>query len=60
MKRRNSFKHTGLVAAGLLLPEMVKAAEPSPLIYLSPIKSDGNLSRCQADGSRVLLRYQPV
>ena len=31
------------------LPLVANAAEESELIYLSPVKSDGNLSRCQAE-----------
>ena len=32
-----------------LLPLVAKAAKESELIYLSPVKSDGNLSSCQAE-----------
>ena len=33
----------------LLANAQATAAAESPLIYLSPVKSDGNLSRCQAE-----------
>ncbi len=44
---------TGFAAAGIL-PALARAAgaedlDELDLIYLSPIKSDGNLSRCQAE-----------
>ena len=36
-------------AGSLLLPRLSLAATESNLIYISPIRSDGKLSRCQAE-----------
>ncbi len=52
MNRRH-FMHTGAVLAGGLLTAahipLHAEEEESPLIYLSPLKSNGALSRCQAE-----------
>ena len=49
MHRRQILKSA--LAAPLVgaLPSLVSADDESPLIYLSPIKSNGELSKCQAE-----------
>jgi len=53
MKRRAFIRNTSILAAGALaLPRIAYAApagDEAQLIYLSPIKSDGALSSCQAE-----------
>lgn len=50
MKRRAFIRNTSiLTAAAFSLPRIAMAADESQLIYLSPIKSDGALSNCQAE-----------
>ena len=50
MKRRHFLQATaGAVTLGSLASMPAKAADEAHLIYLSPMKSDGNLSRCQAE-----------
>ena len=46
--RRRVLQAGGVLALGALAPWRAQAAE-SHLIYLSPLKSDGSLSRCQAE-----------
>ena len=46
--RRRLLQTGGILAMGALAPWRVQAAE-SHLIYLSPVKRDGSLSRCQAE-----------
>ena len=53
MQRRTFIRNSGLILAGAALPWSVQAgakteAEPH-LIYLSPVRSDGKLSSCQAE-----------
>ena len=47
MNRRQFIISASVLAAGSSLP--VLAAKESAVIYLSPIKSNGELSRCQAE-----------
>lgn len=50
MQTRRSFLAAGGLVAGVaLLPMASRADAESPLIYLSPIKSNGALSACQAE-----------
>ena len=53
MNRRESLAALGALAAGAALPlraaEIPAAADQSPLIYITPIRSDGRESRCQAE-----------
>ena len=49
MERRTFLKTGGLLLAGAALPGALQAAAESHLIYLSPLKSNGQLSRCQAE-----------
>ena len=50
MQRRQFLQATaGVVALGSLASLPIQAAEESPLIYLSTVKSDGDLSSCQAE-----------
>ena len=49
MQRRTFMRQSALLAAGALLPGIGQAAQQSPLIYISPFKSNGALSRCQAE-----------
>ena len=50
MQRRQFLQVTaGAAVLGPLLSAPLQAAEESELIYLSPVKSDGNLSKCQAE-----------
>ncbi len=50
MFSRRQFLHSAAVlTSAAVLPISAHAADQSPLIYLSPIKSDGTLSKCQAE-----------
>lgn len=53
MNRRDSLRTLGLLAAGVALPlraqTLPPAADTSELIYVTPIRSDGVESRCQAE-----------
>ena len=49
ISRRQVLGSAVAVSALALFPISVRAAEQSPLIYLSPIKTDGELSACQAE-----------
>ena len=53
MKRRTFLQHSGVVAATVLtapwLSAVAQAASESAVIYLSPLKTNGALSQCQAE-----------
>ncbi|MEM7001053.1 MAG: hypothetical protein AAF529_09710 [Pseudomonadota bacterium] len=49
MRRRTLLQSAALLPLTAALPQWGSASAESPLIYLSPVKSDGNLSRCQAE-----------
>ncbi len=49
MKRRSFLSGATVLAGAALAPGLIHAADESPLIYLSPLKSNGELSRCQAE-----------
>jgi hypothetical protein len=52
MKRREFIRNSGVLLAAVAAPfssSIVLAAEESALIYLSPIKTNGALSSCQAE-----------
>ena len=49
INRRNVLTTGGAMLAASLLPHRAWAATESRLIYLSPLKSNGELSRCQAE-----------
>ncbi len=49
MQRRTFLRNSGLLLAGTALPWTALAADESELIYLSPLKSNGDLSSCQAE-----------
>ncbi len=48
MQRRNFLTYAATLPVVAMLPTLARA-EDSPLIYLSPVKSDGALSACQAE-----------
>jgi hypothetical protein len=49
MERRAFIRNSAVLLAAAGLPGVLRSAEESPLIYLSPLKTDGSLSRCQAE-----------
>ena len=49
MNRRGFLTSTSGILIAAAIPSIAQATQQSPLIYLSPIKSDGTLSRCQAE-----------
>lgn len=49
MQRRTFIKQGALLAGASLVPGILRAAQESDLIYLSPLKSNGALSSCQAE-----------
>ncbi len=49
MKRRTFIRNSGVVLAAAAVPGFLQAAKESPLIYISPLKSNGDLSACQAE-----------
>jgi len=49
MKRRSFVRNSSLLLAGAALPWTAHGESESHLIYISPFKSDGALSRCQAE-----------
>ncbi len=49
MQRRTFIRNTAVALAGSTLPWSVNAQAESHLIYISPFKSNGELSRCQAE-----------
>ncbi len=49
LNRREFFTAVGVGAAALAIPGLSRAEDESQLIYLSPLKSNGALSRCQAE-----------
>lgn len=48
-RRREGGNRSERSGRGGLAPEVVQALASSDLVYLSPIKSNGNLSRCQSE-----------
>ena len=53
MQRRTFIRNTSILLTGAVLPWSAygvgEEQQESPLIYISPFKSDGDLSRCQAE-----------
>ena len=49
MQRRTFVRNGVLAAAAAALPWRASADEEAHLIYISPLKTDGALSRCQAE-----------
>ena len=49
MQRRTFIKQGALVAGAAMVPGVLRAEREPHLIYLSPLKSNGALSRCQAE-----------
>lgn len=53
MNRRDSLRALGILAAAVALPvraqSMPAAADSSQLIYITPLRTDGRESRCQAE-----------
>lgn len=49
MKRRSFLRGATVLAGAAVVPGLIYAADKSPLIYLSPLQSNGELSRCQGE-----------
>lgn len=49
MKRRSFLQGATVLAGAAAAPGLIRAASESPLIYLSPLQTNGELSRCQGE-----------